>query len=290
MVATGYPHEFEYGKGEQPTEIIGRKNCKIEPFPMFGLEGANGGLYRGRVPFVCGGYFDVPPTWEQRGYRQVTGECHYLNQNGSWVKEERYEDFESAMGYGRFDSMFPRCMLSWNSTSISYLTMDWPRTWIYNVDLTTNQRVRVEGPYSLVERTKHSCQEMEIDGKPYIIVAGGHNENGFVRSTEILDLNDFEKGWQPAGDLPLHGLEGHQMVASKDKKSVFAIGGQQVYQLGTNSFTWSNDPREIYKFTCTGELSTCQWSKLDYELMWRNGRSNFVAIPIPDDLADKLCQ
>ena len=68
-----------------------------------------------------------------------------------------------------------------------------------------------------------------------------------------------------------------QMVSSADKKSLYAIGGASGKESG----------KEIYKFSCTGSINNCQWQKSNTALKY--GRYSFVAIPIPNSLADKLC-
>ena len=67
------------------------------------------------------------------------------------------------------------------------------------------------------------------------------------------------------------------MVSSPDKKALYAIGGE-------DGSSWTND---IFKFHCTGDINTCRWTKSETTL--RFGRREFVAIPIPNSLADKLC-
>ena len=68
------------------------------------------------------------------------------------------------------------------------------------------------------------------------------------------------------------------MVSSPDKKALYAIGGDD----GTKTYY-----NAIFKFQCTGDIHTCRWTKSETTL--RFGRDNFVAIPIPYSLADKLC-
>ena len=67
----------------------------------------------------------------------------------------------------------------------------------------------------------------------------------------------------------------HQMVSSPDRQSGYTIGGH-------------NDDRnkEIFKFSCSN-TGTCQWTRVETKLGY--GRQNFVAIKIPDDLANKFC-
>ena len=75
-------------------------------------------------------------------------------------------------------------------------------------------------------------------------------------------------------DLPVFKYA-FQMVSSPDKKALYAIGG-------------SGSLYEISKFHCPGDIDTCRWTKSEKTLKF--GRSNFVAIPIPYSLADKLCK
>ena len=65
------------------------------------------------------------------------------------------------------------------------------------------------------------------------------------------------------------------MVETLDKTAVYAIGGS-----GSNN-------KDIYKFSCSGDIKTCKWTKSNTVLKY--GRQQHVAIPIPNSLADKLC-
>ena len=73
------------------------------------------------------------------------------------------------------------------------------------------------------------------------------------------------------------------MVSSPDKKVLYAIGGH-VGSVGLGAGYYTND---IFKFHCTGDINTCRWTESETTL--RYGRDEFVAIPIPNSLADKLC-
>ena len=79
-------------------------------------------------------------------------------------------------------------------------------------------------------------------------------------------------------DLPVFKYA-FQMVSSPDKKALYAIGGQDGNRDTTN---------DIFKFHCPGAIDTCKWTKSETTL--RFGRRDFVAIPIPDSLADKFCK
>ena len=69
-----------------------------------------------------------------------------------------------------------------------------------------------------------------------------------------------------------------QMVSSPDKKALYAIGGEYDY----------NFANDIFKFQCSSDINTCRWTKSETTL--RFARNDFVAIPIPNSLADKLCR
>ena len=66
------------------------------------------------------------------------------------------------------------------------------------------------------------------------------------------------------------------MVSSPDKKTLYAIGG---YDSGSS--------RDIYQSDCNGAIGTCRWIKSNTEL--KSGRYDFVAMSIPNALADQIC-
>ena len=66
------------------------------------------------------------------------------------------------------------------------------------------------------------------------------------------------------------------MITSTNKEFLYAIGGH-----GANN-------KAIYKFSCNGDIKTCKWTKTNTELKY--GRYRFVAMPLPNTLAEKLCK
>ena len=163
------------------------------------------------------------------------------------------------------------------------------------VNVKTNQLTN--GPSLKVGRYDHACGEIKVNGKSFIVVSGG-NPNG-LRSTEVLDKNNLEEGWKKSKSLKfflnicwiliLHYISGDdfdlpfdkynfQMVSPPDKKALYAIGGHKFNQ---------GDLKNIYKFSCTGGINTCKWTKSDTTLGFRH--YEFVAIPIPLTLTNKLC-
>ena len=64
----------------------------------------------------------------------------------------------------------------------------------YFINVKTNQLTN--GPSLNTARSGHACGEMDVNGKSYIIVTGG-----LLRSTEVLDKNNVEQGWQKGKNL-----------------------------------------------------------------------------------------
>ena len=75
-------------------------------------------------------------------------------------------------------------------------------------------------------------------------------------------------------NLPVNMAE-HEMVASPNNQVLYTFG---------NDYR----PREdIFKFSCSGSINSCQWTKSNLKLKY--GRHETVAFRIPDALANKLC-
>ena len=76
------------------------------------------------------------------------------------------------------------------------------KTWIvklnnFNIDNGGKFEFEIkEGPSLNFDRKEHSSGKMQINGKTYLIAAGGINEaNSYLDSVEILDPLD-SKGWK----------------------------------------------------------------------------------------------
>jgi len=305
LIATGGPSD--YGRN---TEIVDLENSnfscsKVEPFP-FKLNGATGGLMEGQKPFLCGGWGYINGDWT------YSKDCYQLTEAGSWAKDQTAK-LNTARGYAGYGSVVINNNLflagGYNGndlTSIEMLSPDataqslsvqlptgfshhcqvpWDsdkyfiiggsdgsnRDETYFINVKTNRRTN--GPSLKTARSSHACGEMDVNGKSYIIVTGGS-----LRSTEVLDKNNVEQGWQKGDDfdIPVSKYV-FQMVSSPDKKTLYAIGG-----IGSGS------NKDIYKSDCNSDIKSCKWIKSNTELKY--GRDNFVAIPIPNSLADKLCK
>ena len=166
------------------------------------------------------------------------------------------------------------CVVQWDSQTflvIGGLDGHKPRDETYLINIVTNQLKK--GPNLKNARYEHACEELNLKGKFYIIVTGGKDGKNF-RSTEVLDKDNLEQGWQLGQDLPMTKYR-HQMVGSQEKKQVYVLGGKK------------GSGKEIFEFECPGSISTCHWKKAQTELKY--GRTSFVAIPIPNSLSEKIC-
>ena len=76
-------------------------------------------------------------------------------------------------------------------------------------------------------------------------------------------------------NLPVSMVE-HEMVASPNNQVLYTFGNQY-------------SPREdIYQFSCSGNINSCQWTKSNLNLKY--GRDDMVAFRISDSLANKICK
>ena len=179
------------------------------------------------------------------------------------------------------------CQVAWNETA--YLVIGGQRC-CYNAVASTyfidiESETRSMGPPLNSARFFHGCAELVLNGKTYILAAGGTWGGRFsdIRSTEILDKDQPQNGWI-TGDqfnLPFNNFEWylHQMVSSSDKKSVFGLGGYNDLNREVNN---------IYEFACTGQdLDSCQWKDTNSTMKYK--RRGHVAFAIPNELAIELC-
>ena len=156
---------------------------------------------------------------------------------------------------------------------------------------------------------KKTCQNERLRGYQWLLVLAQHvtNTHWYPRSLSIWRIFSWNSQTSPKNqwnlkvvgllvesntmfvcliifhyisgeDLPV-SKSGFQMVSSADKKALYTVGGDSGIPSSANS---------IFKFHCPGDINTCRWTKSETTL--RFGRSDFVAIPIPNSLADKLCK
>ena len=76
-------------------------------------------------------------------------------------------------------------------------------------------------------------------------------------------------------DVPVR-ITSHEIVAFEDKTALYTIGNGN-----------SSNNKDIYKFECINSITDCSWTKIPTQLQY--GRYSTVAMPIPDELANALC-
>ena len=67
----------------------------------------------------------------------------------------------------------------------------------------------------------------------------------------------------------------HEMVSSPNNQALYTFDNGYGHQ------------EDIHKFSCSGSINSCQWTKSNLKLKY--GREVSVAFRIPDSLANKLC-
>ena len=189
------------------------------------------------------------------------------------------------------------CNVLWDSDTFmligGYSGGNRPETYFINIK--TNQLT--EGPILKEARSCHACGEIKGSGTFFIVVSGGwdYSASGFMGSMEILDKSNVEQGWMKGNTniyltinrktVVLHifllgenlpGTKAHfQMISLHDKEHLYTIGGEGSHK------------KEVFKLTCGSGSNTCKWTKIDTELKYE--RSRFIAMAIPESLAEKLC-
>ena len=67
------------------------------------------------------------------------------------------------------------------------------KTWI--IDPTNEFQIKV-GPSLNIARNFHSCSKMRIEGRIYLVVAGGFKDPDILDSVELLDTSCPDQGWK----------------------------------------------------------------------------------------------
>ena len=66
------------------------------------------------------------------------------------------------------------------------------KTWI--IDPTNDFQIKV-GPSLNFSRDDHSCSKIRIEGRIFLVVAGGREKPGILDSVELLDTTSPDQGW-----------------------------------------------------------------------------------------------
>jgi len=278
-------------------------NCTVSQFPTYLFE-ATGGLV-GDTPLICGGYGST-----------YQNSCYSLKEDGTWKLESSLNTarYSAANGEviinnklviaGGYDgnylatievvapnsrsetlpirlpvAMSGSCIVPWDTNTFLIIGGSSGNSkQTYFIHMANN--TYTNGPNLLTGRYDFACHTMQVNGEDFIIVAGGH---GAEKSTEYLQKANYGSGWEKSVDLPVF-IRNHDIVASKDNKVLYTIG----------NYYGNYNNKDIFKFTCTNNITNCSWTKISTELQYLNYFVQFssyvgVAMTIPNSLANKLC-
>jgi len=138
-------------------------------------------------------------------------------------------------------------------------------TWF--VDLTKTRFT--PGPKMTSARNSHGCSTLQLGRKTFGIVSGGYH-NGYLDSTEWIDLKEDSPTWTEGPKLPRR-LAGHTLVETT--QGTYALGGG--YDEDWNSRS------EVFQLDCPGDqIQSCQWQEMPEKL--EVGRSYHVSLSLPE--------
>ena len=130
-----------------------------------------------------------------------------------------------------------------------------------------------QGPDMTIDRYLHKCSTFKSDahgGRNIVVAAGGYSIlNGMMKSAEIYDHMEPEKGWQSITDMPLE-LAQFSMITSPIGNGIIASGG----------INGSDRQTAIYEMTCPE--SGCVWNKLEQQIKF--ARMDHITMLIPDSM------
>merc|ERR1712004_382099 len=133
------------------------------------------------------------------------------------------------------------------------------------VDLATT--TFTPGPKMISKRIDHSCSTFNLGRKTFGIVSGGYH-NGYLDSTEWIDLEEDSPTWTEGPKLPRE-LWGLTLVETT----------QGTYALGGKDDDW-NSRSEVFQLDCPGnQIQSCQWQEMPEEL--EVGRGGHVPLSLP---------
>ena len=238
LIATGWEYPDSLGKN---TEIIDLEDStfsctKVKPFPVI-LYSANGGLIEGKIPFLCGGRNWIYGVKRYKDCYQLNEDGSWAKDPKASLSTAR-----SDLGYGSIvlnnnlyisggsdgssltliemlspdttSKIIPvqlpigiqrHCQVPWDSETFlligGTISGQEYRDETYYINVITNQLTN--GPSLNTGRYYHTCDELEVSGKSYIIVTGGFPDE---RSTEVLDKSNVGQGWLKGNTIEILNL------------------------------------------------------------------------------------
>merc|ERR1711862_430863 len=110
------------------------------------------------------------------------------------------------------------------------------------------------GPDLKMKRFAHGCEKINVNGESFILVSGGYCAS---TSTEVLSVANYRNGgWQYGPNLPVN-MADHEMVSSSNNQDLYTFGNG-----------YSGNKKDIFKFSCSGNINSCQWTKSNLKLKY----------------------
>ncbi len=133
------------------------------------------------------------------------------------------------------------------------------------------------GPSLQEARITHGCGSFRLGDSTILLVASGtwSKQGEDTRSVEILNTDEWSKGWQSAQKLPLT-LRMFSILPSPNNRGLVATGGFNTAQDLSNA--------NLLRFECTDNtIDSCQW-KTSPQKMLIEGRHGHIALWIPETI------
>ena len=230
MIVTGYSDD---GINMEIVDVEDSSfTCHFESFPVR-LYGATGGLING-LPFLCGGYYYDEAPYISNDCYKMTGAGSWTKDETASLNTGRYFAGTGSVvienqlilsgGFGEpgllnsIEMVSPdtaastpsvelptgfqgHCLVKWDESTVMVIggadDLQGARTETLLINVVSN--TWSAGPILNTGRSLHACGEIEIMGTPYIVVSGGgagDNNDVILKSTEILEKDNVENGWQ----------------------------------------------------------------------------------------------
>ena len=150
------------------------------------------------------------------------------------------------------------------------------------------------------KRMQHGCIKVLLGDKSILWVTGGDGgleagpaarpeQTGLLKTTEFLDLDNLDQGWQQGLDIldESQFLIDHIMVTSEDMRSAYILGGKEKWTGGE-----ANEPIKengvILEMQCQdASPGTCAFKASESKV--KIYRDRHVAFPISNQIAAELC-
>ena len=149
-------------------------------------------------------------------------------------------------------------------------------TFLFNFDT----KKWTSGPSLQEARMTHGCGSFQLGDSTVLLVASGTVPRSWftedTRSVEILNTDEWSKGWQIATQkLPLT-LRMFSILPSPNNRGLIVTGGYNAAQDLNNA--------NLLRFECTDDtIESCKWETSPQKMLLE-GRNGHVALWIPDTI------